>query len=141
MLLSLRCSLPVAFAAAQPEVILHPRKLPPCPQSPNCVSSQSADPKHRISPIAYHSAPEEAFQRIKKVIQSFPRAKITLEEELYLKAEFRSLILRFVDDVEISVDAVDKVIHIRSASRAGYWDLGVNRRRVERIRGRFKKAS
>ena len=67
-----------------------------------------------------------------------PRITIVREEEGYMHAEARSLLFRFVDDVEFLLDADNRLIHVRSASRTGYSDLGVNRRRVERIRTAFE---
>ncbi|MEN6507422.1 MAG: DUF1499 domain-containing protein, partial [Smithella sp.] len=65
------------------------------------------------------------------------RIKIVAEKEDYLHAEAKSLIFRFVDDVEFYFPANEKIIHVRSASRVGYSDMGVNRKRVEEIRKRF----
>jgi len=112
-------------------------KLAPCPTTPNCVSSQSLDPKHQIEPFTYTSSPTEALAKLKTVIQAMPRTKIVAETDNYLYAEFTSAIMGFVDDVEFSVDEVAKVIHVRSASRLGQSDLGVNRKRVESIRAKL----
>jgi len=113
-------------------------QLSPCPTTPNCVSSQSSDPKHQIEPFAYSSSPAEALAKLKTVIQNMPRTKIIAETEHYLYAEFTSAIMGFVDDVEFFVDEAAKVVHVRSASRLGQSDLGVNRKRVETIRAAFK---
>jgi uncharacterized protein (DUF1499 family) len=66
---------------------------------------------------------------------------VVARTESYLHAEFTSLFFRFVDDVEFLVDDAAKVIHVRSASRLGRSDLGVNRKRVERIRARWREAT
>jgi uncharacterized protein (DUF1499 family) len=116
-------------------------RLSPCPESPNCVSTQAADDKHRIDPIRYTGTKEQAKQRLVQVISSMKRAKIITHEGDYLSAEFTSLIFRFVDDVEFSFDEVNKLIHFRSASRLGYSDLGANRKRMEDIRKGFEGAS
>jgi uncharacterized protein (DUF1499 family) len=116
-------------------------RLSPCPESPNCVSTQAADDKHRIDPIRYTGTKEQAKQRLVQVISSMKRAKIITHEGDYLSAEFTSLIFRFVDDVEFSFDEVNKLIHFRSASRLGYSDLGANRKRMEEIRKGFEGAS
>ena len=79
----------------------------------------------------------EAQARLKQVLLNEPRTRIVKEEGGYLHAEARSFLFRFVDDVEFMFDADQQVIHVRSASRLGYSDLGVNRRRVERIRRAF----
>jgi uncharacterized protein (DUF1499 family) len=68
------------------------------------------------------------------IVQTFPRTSVITVSDSYLHAEFTSLIFRFVDDVEFVIDNDAKVIHVRSASRLGTSDLGVNRKRVEEIR-------
>jgi len=112
-------------------------KLLPCPSSPNCVSSQSADEKHRIEPLSYSIPTPEAMTRLKEIIESMKRSRIVAEEDNYLHAEFRSALFGFVDDVEFYLDPENNVIHVRSAARTGYSDFGVNRRRVEVIRSRL----
>ncbi|WP_414573627.1 DUF1499 domain-containing protein [Nostoc sp. CCY 9925] len=112
-------------------------KLAPCPNSPNCVSSQSADVLHQIAPLTFTSTPEEAITNLKQIIESFPRTKIITESQDYLYAEFKSALLGFVDDVEFYLDRNANVIQIRSASRLGQSDLGVNRKRIETIRTKF----
>lgn len=112
-------------------------KLAPCPDSPNCVSSQSTDESHSVDPLSYDSALYEAQDRLLSLLRSMDRVKIVTVESDYIHAEFLSAFLRFVDDVEFCFDHEKKTIHVRSASRNGYYDLGVNRRRVETIRKRF----
>ena len=109
-------------------------QLAPCPATPNCVSSQSKDAEHAIEPFTYSSASGKAFADLKTVIQSLDRTKVITERPDYLYAEFTSAIMGFVDDVEFYLDAGAKVIHVRSASRLGESDLGVNRQRIETIR-------
>ena len=110
-------------------------KLKPCPDSPNCVSSQaSKDDSHFIEPITYISPRSDEQNRLKTVISSLPRTQLIKEENGYLYYEFTSLIMRYVDDVEFYLDDTTKLIHIRSASRLGKSDLGVNRKRIETIR-------
>jgi uncharacterized protein (DUF1499 family) len=75
--------------------------------------------------------------RLKAVLAGLPRTRVVAEEADYLHAECTSLIFRFVDDLEFSVDRLEKKIHVRSASRVGKYDFGVNRRRVEAIRRAF----
>jgi uncharacterized protein (DUF1499 family) len=108
--------------------------LPPCPSSPNCVSTQAQDEGHAIAPIRYRKSRVEAKEALKEVIRSLPRTKLVEEDESYLHYEFTSLLLRFVDDVEFLFDDEPKTIHFRSASRTGYSDLGVNRKRMEEVR-------
>jgi uncharacterized protein (DUF1499 family) len=113
-------------------------RLSACPSSPNCVSSQSAEEGQRIEPLRFQGEPAEALDRLKKIVREMERTVIAGETSAYLHAEFRTF-LGFVDDVEFYIDAPRKTIHLRSASRVGYWDLGANRRRMESIRAEFKK--
>ena len=119
----------LASAAADSE-------LPPCPSSPNCVSSRDPDPARRVDPIPFRGTPEEAREALETAVRSLPRATIVAASGSLVRAEFRTR-LGFVDDVEFRIDEAAGVIHVRSASRKGYWDLGVNRRRVEAIREAF----
>jgi uncharacterized protein (DUF1499 family) len=111
-------------------------KLEPCPASPNCVSSLATD-GHYIAPLIYKDAPEHAWERLKAVVLTQPRTVITAETGNMLHAEVRSLVFRFVDDLDFILLPDKGLIHVRSASRTGYSDFGVNRRRVERIRRLF----
>ncbi len=107
-----------------------------CPTSPNCVSSLAEDDGHRIRPIPFDGAPEAAFELLKRAIAAEPRTRVVEEQrdQWYLRAETASQVFRFVDELEFQLDPERKVLHLRSASRVGYWDLGVNRRRAERLR-------
>ena len=116
------------------------RMLPPCPDSPNCVSTLAPpqDDRHAIRPYTYSKTTSEVKAALKAVVAGLPRTKLVQDEDLYLHYEFTSLLLRFVDDVEFLFDEEAKTIHFRSASRVGYGDLGVNRRRMEDIRSRLQ---
>lgn len=116
-------------------------KLAACPFSPNCVSSQSpsSDTIHFIQPLEYTSTPEKALADLKSVIESEDRTKIINESPDYLYAEFKTPLMGFVDDVEFYLDSSSNTIHVRSASRLGQSDLGVNRKRVETIRTKFNQ--
>ena len=113
-------------------------RLAPCPDTPNCVSSLAPDRAHRVEPLPLAGAPDEALDRLRQIIESMPRAVVDESGGGRLKARFRSFLFRFVDDLELAVDPRAGLIHIRSASRVGYSDLGVNRRRVEEIRSRYR---
>ncbi|HVC95589.1 MAG TPA: DUF1499 domain-containing protein [Pirellulales bacterium] len=115
-------------------------RLAPCPNSPNCVSTQATDADHRMEPIAIDDSPDQAIGRLKTVIGALPRMKIVTETEDYVHAEATSRLFRFVDDVEFFVDREAKVIHFRSASRVGHSDFGVNRARMEQIRAAYQTA-
>jgi uncharacterized protein (DUF1499 family) len=114
--------------------------LAPCPDSPNCVSSLAprSDKEHYIAPFSFSGDPAAAWQRLKTALLAEKRVTIVEERQGYLHVEVRSLIFRFVDDVEFSLAAAAGLINVRSASRAGYSDFGVNRKRVERIRAAFE---
>lgn len=116
------------------------RTLPPCPDSPNCVSTlaPAEDSRHAIAPYRYSKSRSDAKGVLKMIVGGLPRTKLVQEEDAYLHYEFTSLLLRFVDDVEFLFDDEVKTIHFRSASRVGYGDLGVNRRRMEEIRSRLE---
>lgn len=119
------------------------KRFAPCPDSPNCVSTQAPadDKEHAIAPIAYTSALAEAHQRLLAMINAMPDTTILVDEPDYLHVEFRSRLLRFVDDVEFYFDDAAHLIHFRSASRLGRGDLGVNRKRMEEIRRRFGQSA
>jgi uncharacterized protein (DUF1499 family) len=118
-------------------------KLAVCPDTPNCVSSQAPDTdvQHKIAPLSYTKSPAEAMAALKAVIQGMERTEIIGEKENYLYAEFTSALMGYVDDVEFLVDSTAKVIHVRSASRLGQSDLGVNRKRIEEIRAKFAQTN
>jgi uncharacterized protein (DUF1499 family) len=112
-------------------------RLSPCPKSPNCVSSLSEDESHYVAPLAYETTLEEAREKLISVINSMKRSEMVTAEVNYIHATFKSALFGFVDDVEFLFDDQRKVIDVRSASRTGYSDLGVNRKRVEEIRQKF----
>jgi uncharacterized protein (DUF1499 family) len=112
--------------------------LAPCPPTPNCVSSLPGEsPARRVAPIPYALPLDEAAAAVRRVLARLPRTRIVMVRHDYLHAEFTSRLFRFVDDVEFYFDEAHKCLHVRSASRAGYWDFGVNRRRVEALRVRL----
>ena len=112
-------------------------KLSPCPDSPNCVSSQSSDKSHYIQPLTYKATLTEARKALLSVVGEWPNSEMIEMTGHYVHAEFTSRFFRFVDDVEFCIDDDLKIIHVRSSSRVGYFDFGVNRRRIERIRAKF----
>ena len=112
-------------------------KLSPCPDSPNCVSSQSPDVSHFIEPLTYQDSRNDAFSRLLKIIKSLPRSRVISSTGNYIHAEMTSRLFGFVDDIEFFFNEENNLIQVRSASRVGYSDLGVNRKRVETIRKLF----
>jgi uncharacterized protein (DUF1499 family) len=113
--------------------------LPPCPPSPNCVSTEASDDRHRIAPIPFTDAPGEAQARARRALEAEARTKVVQEAPGYLRAEATSLLFRFVDDVEVVVDTSGKFFRLRSASRLGRGDLGVNRARMTRVGDRLRQ--
>ena len=109
-------------------------RLSPCRRTPNCVSSQAdpADKEHYVAPIPFNG---DAIAAVRKAVESMPRARVVSADSHYLYAEFRSALLGYVDDVEFHYDG--SVIHVRSASRLGRRDFGVNRARIETIRAAY----
>ena len=108
--------------------------LAPCPSSPNCVSSDARDSSHQVAPLQLAVAPAEAWRSIREAVLELPRSRIVKETPDYLHAECRSALFGFVDDLELQLRPGEEIIAIRSASRLGRSDLGVNRRRVEGLR-------
>lgn len=114
--------------------------LKPVPDSPNAVSSQATGGYHRIAPLVYNGTFEPAMAALKSIIESTPRTSIVEERADYLYAEFTSRLIGYVDDVEFYFPPKEPVIHVRSASRLGYSDFGVNRKRIEDIRAKLAAA-
>lgn len=110
-----------------------------CPDSPNCINTMASanDKIHYSEPISYQGSLQEAKLKILNIINSTPRTKILDESENYIHAIYISKMMKFVDDVQFYFDDNTKLIHIRSASRVGYSDLGVNRKRVDMIKKEF----
>lgn len=111
-------------------------RLSPCPSSPNCVASQAEDAEHRVEPLALRGTPEQTRAHLLALLASEPRAEVVAQQDNYLRAQFTSKVLRFVDDVEFLIGP--QAIEVRSASRLGYADFGVNRARIEALRQRLQ---
>ena len=110
-------------------------KLAVSPSSPNCVNSQSdRNDSSYIAPLRASLGDEKPIRNLALLVDGLPRTKLIVQQEDYLYFQFRSLLFGFVDDVEFVKDRRLNVIHVRSASRMGYSDMGANRRRVEKIR-------
>jgi uncharacterized protein (DUF1499 family) len=126
-------------SATVPKLGIENGQLAQCPASPNCVNSQAKDQKHFIEPIRISGTPSEARNHILKILKELNRSKIIAAEDNYIRAEFSSKVFGFVDDVEFyfpDTKSTKTIIHVRSAARVGYWDFGVNRKRIEQIRNR-----
>ena len=113
-------------------------RLSNCPNKPNCVCSEHKDDtSHYIDPIIIpQNITFDNFSLLKNVIQDMG-GNVQVESDNYLAATFTSAIFKFVDDLEIRIDSTQEVIHIRSASRVGYSDMGVNKKRMELLKKLF----
>lgn len=111
-------------------------QLAPCPASPNCVSSLASTESQRVDALRYEGDRAQAQARLLRVLKEMPRATVVRADPTYVHVEFRSALFGFVDDVEFHFDPPG-AIQVRSASRVGYSDFGVNRARVAAIRERF----
>jgi uncharacterized protein (DUF1499 family) len=112
---------------------LNDGRLAECPSSPNCVSTRAGDAAKRMRTLPFVSDATFSRQKIVAIVKSLKRSVVITEQDHYLHIEFRSAVFRFVDDVEFFFDESAKLIHFRSASRTGYSDFGVNRKRMESI--------
>jgi uncharacterized protein (DUF1499 family) len=103
-------------------------RLAPCRRTPNCVCSQAdpSDREHYIAPL------KVSIEQVRRAVEALPRTRIVVARPNYLYAEFRSRLLGFVDDVEFFFDGT--AVQVRSASRLGRRDFGVNRARIEELR-------
>ncbi len=114
-------------------------RLAPPKSTPNCVSSQAdpADAEHYIAPIAFKGDARAAIAAARKAVEGMQGSTVIRQDGDYLYAEYRTKIMKYVDDVELLFDAKAGVFHVRSASRLGRRDFGVNRARVESLRQRI----
>ena len=122
-------------------------RLKPPARTPNSVRRQAAlypdHPRHaeaQVEPLRYVGDGAAAMARLKAVVEAMPGAQVQRSEPGYLYATYTTPLMRYVDDVEFALDPAAGVIHVRSASRIGHGDQGLNRRRVEEIRERFAAA-
>jgi len=111
----------------------------PCPQKPNCVSSQESGKQHGIDPLPFAGDLANSKARILEIVTAMPRSQVEADEPDYLHVTFRSRIFRFVDDVEFYFDEDSEIIHFRVAARTGYSDMGINRKRMDAIRQALAK--
>ncbi len=127
----------LCFSVADLTAADMPSTIKPCPNKPNCVSSIDENSSHYIEPLSFSGDLDSAKISLLRAINALPRTKIIRENDNYLHVTFTSALFRFVDDVEFYFDEDRKIIHLRSASRAGYYDFGANRRRIEAIRTKY----
>ena len=113
------------------------KALAVCSALPNCVSSLATNRAHRIPPFRFNGPVEAAQERLIRVIRQIPRSEIVKEEPGYLVVIFRSKVLGLVDEAEFAFDEKEGDINIHSETRSGFYDFGVNRLRLEKIRNSF----
>jgi uncharacterized protein (DUF1499 family) len=115
-------------------------RLAPPKSTPNCVSSQAdaADAEHYIAPIPFKGDVPAAMAAVRKAVEGMTDATVIRQDGSYLYAEYRTKLMRFVDDVEFFYDDKAGLIQVRSASRLGRRDMGVNRARIEAVRARIE---
>jgi len=123
-----------ACSSNQVTVGLIDNRLTPCPDSPNCVSSDATDEVHRVEPYRLKAPAQDVWHGLQNVVAAEQGTRLVEANDSYLHVEVRSAILRFVDDTEFQLRASEGIIAVRSAARTGYNDTGVNRARIERIR-------
>lgn len=108
-------------------------KLAPCPDTPNCVSTQATQDSQKMAALPYTSSLADAKAHLLKVVKGMPRVEQVADQDNYVAFVFRSRLIGYPDDVEFYFDDAAKLIHFRSASRLGKGDMGVNRARMEAI--------
>jgi uncharacterized protein (DUF1499 family) len=119
---------PVTDAAAQ--------ALERCPPSPNCVSSRTdpSDADHHVPPFVLKGDFAAAWERLRTQVEALPRTTVISDSGDVIQLVIRSFVFRFPDDVAFSLERSTGRVDVRSASRYGYSDFGVNRRRIEDLR-------
>ena len=115
-------------------------RLATCGRRLNCVSSQAdpGDAQRYVAPVPFKGSAAEAIAAARRAVESMARTRVVRAEGNYLHAEFRSKLMGYVDDLELTYDAQAGVLHVRSASRLGRRDFNVNRERVEALRARLE---
>jgi uncharacterized protein (DUF1499 family) len=124
----------ISQAESQATLISGP--LQPCPGSPNCVSTEEGDE----APIALDGqSPQQAWALLQQAVEA-EGGRLSKVMPDYLSATFQTPLLKFTDDVEARLDQANRLIHLRSASRVGYYDFGTNRKRLRAIKARLQRS-
>lgn len=129
-LIILICVLAAGCSGERPKNLgIQNNRLQACPSSPNCVSSfeKVTDQEHYMPPI------EGDWSDLVRVLEEQERVSVIEKTDKYIYVEFKSGLWGFVDDVEFLFFREKNLIHFRSASRLGYSDFGVNRKRLKKI--------
>jgi len=114
-------------------------KLYEMPNSPNAVSSQTDDEEKKVEPLSFRGDFEESKAKIVEIISTYKGTEIIKNEKNYIHVVFKTDGMGFKDDVEFYFDETTERIHFRSASRVGYSDMGLNRKRYEEIKSEYEK--
>jgi len=115
--------------------------LAPCPESPNCVSTSASSEQHGLAPYTLALPVSAAWPAIEQAVTALPGTVVVTSTPGYLHAESTSRLMRYVDDLEIRVSASGgEQLEVRSASRVGYGDMGVNRARADALRAALREA-
>ncbi|AXB30479.1 DUF1499 domain-containing protein [Vibrio campbellii] len=123
-------------ACSQGVTTMTDRSQSPCGDKPNCVSTQDTREEYNLTP--FNLTESTNIDSIEQVALELPGAKTAVKEDNYLRIECTSKIMRFVDDLELKIEG-DQLI-VRSESRVGYSDFGVNRKRAEQLRSLLANA-
>jgi uncharacterized protein (DUF1499 family) len=113
-------------------------RLAPCPDKPNCASSDAEDDSHAIEPFRIEGDQKAAWTALKTAVAELPRTTIVTSDDAYLHAEAKSQVFGFIDDLEFQLRSEENLIALRSAARTGYSDFGVNAERIETLRTRLR---
>ncbi|MEP1448575.1 MAG: DUF1499 domain-containing protein [Paraglaciecola sp.] len=127
-------------ASTPPPLGVKNGQLTPCPDKPNCVNSYTSDKAQYVAPIQLTGTTQSIKNNILTALKEMPNSTVTATQVNYVRVEFTSSIFRFVDDVEFyfpDTNTTETTVHLRSASRVGYSDFGVNRKRIQNIRDQF----
>lgn len=129
-------SLLLACAAHSYAVCIVP--IEPCPDKPNCIATDDANPDRRAPTISFDGTANEHWSKVRTAVLALDRVAIVEEREHFLHATLTSALMGYVDDLVVTVCDDGKRLGVRSSSRKGYWDLGVNSRRVETLIERLR---
>lgn len=125
-------------ACGVPELGLRGERLTDCPDRPNCVSSLAANDGHRVDALPLVREVMATRGALLAIVAAMPRTLVLAEQSHYLRFQFTTLVFRFKDDLEFHLVPAEKLVHVRSSSRVGYSDFGVNRRRVAAVRRAYQ---